>query len=660
MKFLFLIFFLIGPSPFLYAKDSNAKITWLRGQAYFQKDVNDNKHPLKVGDELEEKSIVSTGAKSLLKIEFLDGSIINLSPESNLSLNQLDKKNPSLVQLVSGKLRAQVKKSAEREYGLFIKTNSASIGVRGTDFEVIYNSENKITSALTFTGEVALINSKGTEHFDDLKVTQEYDDAYVEVLSGELQTEKTKFIKAGEFSGSFPGYKEPLVPVKIARTQFEFLKQNNNTENTSLATNDFDTLSLKSSATEKHVKPTNDSLVPKPRSFYTAENYPTETLTTPGGYLDQKTGIYIAPPADAPYDEKNGVYLIPEEYGNVDKNTGDYIPPLGLILHPLKGFIFLEDQFNKVSAKTKDLVLKLNGQLKQGMAKLKELTRLDASLLPSLYYDSNVTNEFYGRVDKITNKPSYVLRFDGFLAHKTLDTKNWLIYPKGSLTTLYHYNQEVRSINTQDSIDWTGGLELNHRYLISHRPGRQIFEVNYHITMRDQEGADKYSYDTEDIFVIFGQEFKLHAQHTTKIWAKFTYYETYLSKLGTIWSGHLIHSIDMGRKHDLQLGSSISRERPHGLRTLFLWDGFISHKRKNLWDHYFFTSTFKMRYSDLHLIYRERGQEKLFAPEIRLTRIIDDYLNFSAFYSYEQNVSGDSQNYHYVRSLIGLDMNFIF
>lgn len=87
-----------------FAQEKLAKVIWLKGSVHAQN------HLLKVGDELQEKSIVTTDAKSLVKIQFADGSLISLSPLSTINLSQLDKKDPSLVQLVSGKLRAQVQK----------------------------------------------------------------------------------------------------------------------------------------------------------------------------------------------------------------------------------------------------------------------------------------------------------------------------------------------------------------------------------------------------------------------------------------------------------------------------------------------------------------------------------------------------------------------
>lgn len=658
MKILTLLCILLTQLVFA---DENLIATVLiaKGQIEVYKDGKLTHKNLQSGDELFPHEIIKTGNKSILKIQFHDKTTITLTPNTELRLEKIKENSPSLIQLLSGKLRAQVQKKKENGHSLFIKTPTASLGVRGTDFELIFNNQNRITSALTFKGELALINSKEAVHFDSTNGLQDFDEAYEEVLNDELSNEKTKLIHAGEFSGAFPGYTEPIIPVRIAKTQFEALK-NSDTLKVALdeKTEKIDEINLRASAENK--APTNDILVPRPREYYTEQNYPSNVVALPGGYLDQKTGIYVSPPQDARYDEKDRVYVIPEEFGNIDQETGDYIPPLGLILHPLKGFIFLEDQFYKLSAKTQALAQRLNGTIKMGMAKLKELTRLDASLLPAFYYDSNIVSEFYGRVDEVSKNPSYVLRFDGFLAHKTLDTKNWLIYPKGSVTTLYNYNQEEREVNRQDSVDWTGGLELNHRYLISHRPGRQIFEVNYHITMKDMKGSDQYNYFTEDIYGIFGQEFKLHARHTTKIYGKFTYYETYLHKMGTIWSGHLKHSIDMGRRNDLLLGSSISRERPHNLRTVFIWDGFISHIRKNLWEHYTFTTTLRLRYTDLHLIIAERGEEKLISPEVRLTRILDDYLNMSAFYHYEQNFSRLHDPYNYKRSQVGMDMNIIF
>ena len=640
----------------LYASETfTAKIILLKGKAL----VTNNGHEgnLKLNDLLSEKATIKTLNQSVVRVKLVDESTITLAPNSEITLDKLDNNKPSLLQLISGKVRAQVKKKPDREYGLFIKTPTASLGVRGTDFEVIFNDQNKITSALTFSGEVKLSINKETHFFDTPKKTYDFDSAYEEVFREELENEKSKSVKSGEFSGAFPGYSEALVPIQISKKQFEALKNNQDLKgNTQVANYD----EVKNAQAGNEKKLTNDVLIPRPKEYYTKENYPTEVLALPGGYLDQKTGIYVSPPADATYNEKDNTYNVPDEFGEIDKDTGDYIPPLGLILHPLKGFIFLGDQFNKLTEKSKELVTKLNGNLKKGMTKLKELTRLDSSLLPALYYDNNIVSEFYGRIDRVTRRPSYVLQFDGFLAHKTWDSKNWLIYPKGSLKTIYHYNQEEKIVNQEDTIDWTGGIELNHRYLISHRPGRQIFEINYHITMRDQEGSDQYNFDTEDIYAIFGQEFKLHSRHTTKIWGQFTYYETFQNKLGTIWSGHFTHFVDMGRKHDLRFGSSVSRERPNNLRTIFIWDGFISHIRKNLWEHYNFASTMRMRYTDLHLIIPERGEEKLFSPELRLTRILDDYLKISAFINYERNASKQNQSYDYERLITGADLNIIF
>lgn len=631
------IFSLLLLSFTVHAEDA-VKIIFLKGAVSYQRGEGASPVSLKMSDALFENDIVITDDKSILKIRFSDGGVLSIAPRTKIKIEKLKNSSPKLVTLLAGKLRAQIKKHHEGDYSFFIKTKTGTLGVRGTDFNISYNEKNSITSTITFVGEVAFVSSKSSTFFDSPDVIEEYDDAYATLFEERLGSDRTKIVRPGEFSGAYPGYKESTVPVSLSKVQFEALLNSDET----VASTVYDEVSYQAAA------PSNEVLVPRPRSEYTAENYPTNVLPTPGGYLDLETGFYVPPPENSSE--------IPVEYGTINKKTGDYIPPEGVTLDPLKGFVLI----GEIGQKTLLFVNRMNTTLKSTMEMIKEITRLDVMLEPALYYESNVTGDFYGRLMRVTNHPSWVLLFDGFLGHKTLDTKNWLIYPKGKVKTLYHYNQEERSVNLEDSVMWTAALEVNHRYLINHRKGHQIFEFGKDITYRDLVGADQYRFYTEDLYGIFGQEFKLHDKHTTRIWGRYLNYDTFDDERGEIWSGHFLHRVDIGRKNDLHFEYNLSREFPKRSYEVMISDGAVKHIRKNLFDNYLLESGIALKYTDFRKVAPNRGEELTFRPSVRIFYELDDYLKISLFYLYNKNISDEKNTYHFESFKTGGELQAIF
>ena len=71
----------------------------------------------------------------------------------------MKKNEVGIITLLKGKIRSKVKKTkAHSKNKFFVKTQNAALGVRGTDFQTIYNPENNVTNLLTFKGKVAMIN----------------------------------------------------------------------------------------------------------------------------------------------------------------------------------------------------------------------------------------------------------------------------------------------------------------------------------------------------------------------------------------------------------------------------------------------------------------------------------------------------------------------
>ena len=95
---------------------------------------------VKKGKKLWRDSSILTGKNSFIRIKFLDGSLASLGPESKMVVNETGKTNVGLISLVKGKLRTKIEKGKNAR-PFFIKTRTAALGVRGTEFQTLYNKK---------------------------------------------------------------------------------------------------------------------------------------------------------------------------------------------------------------------------------------------------------------------------------------------------------------------------------------------------------------------------------------------------------------------------------------------------------------------------------------------------------------------------------------
>uniref|UniRef100_UPI002739BF7F FecR domain-containing protein n=1 Tax=Klebsiella pneumoniae TaxID=573 RepID=UPI002739BF7F len=124
----------------------------------------------------------------------------------------------SIVDLVGGQIRAKVTKDpllggegADAKEKMIVKTKTAAMGIRGTDFNVSFNKLNNITALVTFEGNVAMA-----------KLAAEGAAA----LAALHQPSGVQSVGAGQFSGVQPDQPQASIPVKISPAQLDTLKGN--------------------------------------------------------------------------------------------------------------------------------------------------------------------------------------------------------------------------------------------------------------------------------------------------------------------------------------------------------------------------------------------------------------------------------------------------
>ncbi len=348
-----------------------AKTILLKGDVYeTYRDYHgvEQKVKLSRGDNVHEGSTVTCEKGSFAKLLFFDKSQMMISPGSSIEIKSFTKERAGMISLLKGKIRSKVTKDRmnienSKTSKLFIKTKTAAMGVRGTDFQVIYNPSNNVTSLLTFEGAVAM--TQLDEKMDSNKLSQRN-------LEARLNSMNAVMVRRGQFSGTTPGRDRVSLPVKISPAQLEVLrgsdgvsqnnsKSNSNNKEEGRPSQEKVTRSIVPPGLDaKKVATNKDNIIEsvarnrlgfdksefKDASLDLDAGYyekvdsdvpPEGVMDTKtgayapaaGGFLDSETGLYIPPGKGDAFDSNANVYVPSSEIGSIDPISGDYIAPEG-------------------------------------------------------------------------------------------------------------------------------------------------------------------------------------------------------------------------------------------------------------------------------------------------------------------------------------------
>lgn len=304
---------------------------------------------VRLKERIREEASILTHDKSFVQLRLDDGSMINIGPNSKAIVSKMSKSGDGIINLLKGQVRYNIKQNQKGNKKFYVRTRNSAVGVRGTEFETIYNPENKITSLVTYTGEVAMVKTNDSQ--DDSKtnlkrakrVVRNFDNKIIleeepalkpinEIELEELLKKDPVLVKRGQFSQTVKKIDSMSKPVKISPVQLNALYANR--EFAEKPRNKVNSANLDSSTARLSLTPA-DQDVPL-EGIYDLE----KKLYAPksGGFIDRTTGLYIAPSADSLFDQKNKVYYA-QNIGEIDKDTGNYVPPIGIDLDAKKGFV---------------------------------------------------------------------------------------------------------------------------------------------------------------------------------------------------------------------------------------------------------------------------------------------------------------------------------
>ena len=144
--------------PSLAPAEVVGRLTQVEGRVDILKNGKLPATPVKVGDSVEAGDVLRSKSLSKAQITFMDNSIITLSPESRLAIEDYQfepaqHKRNAVLQLFKGLAHVVVNKLYQVEEPDFvIKTQTAITGVRGTDFGVRIAPNNSTIRSRTTSG----------------------------------------------------------------------------------------------------------------------------------------------------------------------------------------------------------------------------------------------------------------------------------------------------------------------------------------------------------------------------------------------------------------------------------------------------------------------------------------------------------------------------
>lgn len=257
-------------------------------------------------DLFPEDTSILTQSRSIVKIKFADGSIVNLGPKSKITVTKLPKREANIINVLTGVIKSSVNKKSNKltKTKLVVKTQSAVMGVRGTKFQTSYSPKTNKTTLLTVEGEVAMAK---VEKFSAKPES-------IKSIEKTLDTKsKTVMVTPGKVSVTDSKINKPTEPTNISPDQFNKVAK-----------------SLDSSATAQVVM--NDKRDDKNSDSKVDLNNNLIKYKA-GGYVDFNTGEYIEPVKTASLDKKTNTYTAPEDFkvdesGNVQENKESFFKKL--------------------------------------------------------------------------------------------------------------------------------------------------------------------------------------------------------------------------------------------------------------------------------------------------------------------------------------------
>lgn len=146
-----------------------ATVLYIEGDVRIKVPYTEHWVPLIMDNRLIPGDEINTGSDSTVELGLPDGSVLKIGPDSlvvikEMGMVEVTELSTNHFELIAGKLRAIVAPFVNKDSKFIIETENATMGVRGTDFGVLYEKKEQKTELVCFDGEVEMgTREKGLE-----------------------------------------------------------------------------------------------------------------------------------------------------------------------------------------------------------------------------------------------------------------------------------------------------------------------------------------------------------------------------------------------------------------------------------------------------------------------------------------------------------------
>jgi len=143
-----------------------ATVTKVYGRVYVQSSATARSEPLEVGARLADRNVVQTDSGSSVVLEFPDGSVITVAPDSRLVVKMIEYSRGGAWRgrsffLSVGQVWARVSPRFGKGSEMRVYTPSSVAAVRGTTFSVYQPARGQATSIQCAQGMVSAVGFRG-------------------------------------------------------------------------------------------------------------------------------------------------------------------------------------------------------------------------------------------------------------------------------------------------------------------------------------------------------------------------------------------------------------------------------------------------------------------------------------------------------------------
>lgn len=611
-----------------------------------------------MGDKIPEHTSIVTGDASLVKIKLKNKSTLSLGPKSKVVVEESHAGAPGMIKLLGGHIRSQVEKMGNGKPNgktkLLIKTRSAAMGVRGTDFSVVFNPENKITSLVTIDGKVTMAK------VDEASMIQGKGDHQKLVIDSKaldkaLGSKDSVNVIEGRYAGLLPEHGKVTLPVKISPAQVEALQQ---TTEVKKDTTDYESQNLKEAPPEG-----------------VDNNSTGEFAARSGGVVDFNTGIYVPPPENAKFDADTKTYVLPKSYGVVNKETGDYVPPKGMVLDATQGFMAKRDNDEDVVAQTKLMNKNIQEEIKVASHKApidpfwSEIFHEDHNPFTGkthleFGYDSNVTQKQYYETIFVTFENSPYFRLNGDLIYKHKFNDDWEM--ENALNLFLHYNTRVHNDNVYQFTNGSGELssKLTRLHTVAYMPAFFSVKIGgYQQEMMASTHKSTLSPFVRDFNLTIEEKFHATEMVTLGISGERKEYTDFRSAMRDHGHYHVLRLFNENKYHEqikhISSFDLIKKAASHpafdanyaNINTRFNFTDENAENMLVLAFNYKFTHRLAAQY---------RGKEREYSPHIGYNHFISHDVVFGTFYEYARQFSEAKFDFDFEKHRMGINLDVRF